>query len=57
MFAATEEVILSAGAVATPRLLLLSGNGAAEDLKPHGIEEVVDIPGVGKKFHNFLIAL
>jgi choline dehydrogenase-like flavoprotein len=50
-FLAKEEVILSAGALATP---LLSGIGAAEDLAEHGIEQVVDLPEVGRNFHGHM---
>ncbi len=44
---ATREVILSAGAIASPKLLMLSGVGPAEDLKAHGVPIVIDAPGVG----------
>ncbi|RDW58449.1 putative glucose dehydrogenase protein [Coleophoma crateriformis] len=54
VFTATEEVILSAGAIATPQLLLLSGIGAAEDLTIHGIDQVVNAPEVGKNLHNHM---
>jgi choline dehydrogenase-like flavoprotein len=55
VFKATEEVILSAGAIGTPQLLLRSGVGPAEDLKSHGIELVIDAPEVGKNLHNHLV--
>ncbi|WDR05208.1 GMC family oxidoreductase N-terminal domain-containing protein [Devosia rhodophyticola] len=42
------EIIVSAGALITPKLLMLSGLGAAADLADHGIECLVDLPGVGQ---------
>jgi choline dehydrogenase-like flavoprotein len=53
-FEASEEVILSAGAIATPQILLLSGIGAKEYLAEHGIEQLVDEPEVGKNFHGHM---
>jgi choline dehydrogenase len=44
------EVVLSAGAVGSPHLLLLSGIGAAGDLRTAGIDVVADVPGVGADF-------
>jgi choline dehydrogenase-like flavoprotein len=48
------EVILSAGAINSPRLLLLSGIGPADELRAVGIEPVHDLPGVGKNLHDQL---
>jgi choline dehydrogenase-like flavoprotein len=45
---ATQEVILSAGAVMTPQLLMLSGIGNAPDLTALNIETLLDIPDVGQ---------
>ena len=45
---ANKEVILSAGTVGTPQLLLLSGVGPAEDLENLGITVVKDMPAVGR---------
>lgn len=42
-----EEIILSAGAVGSPHLLLLSGVGPAERLRAVGLPVVLDLPGVG----------
>jgi len=49
---ATREIILSAGTIDSPRLLLLSGIGPAEDLKKLGIKPVHDLPGVGANLHD-----
>jgi choline dehydrogenase len=49
---ARKEVILSAGAINSPQLLLLSGVGPREDLKAVGIDAIVDLPGVGKNLRN-----
>ncbi|MFG3353261.1 GMC family oxidoreductase [Streptomyces sp. NPDC048001] len=45
---AERELLLCAGAVDTPRLLLLSGVGPADDLRRLGIEVRADLPGVGE---------
>ena len=47
---ANRETILSAGAIASPQLLLLSGIGAAAELHALGIEPMVDLPAVGRNF-------
>ncbi|HIK33205.1 MAG TPA: choline dehydrogenase [Oscillatoriales cyanobacterium M59_W2019_021] len=51
-----REVILSAGAINSPQLLMLSGVGAAETLKSFEIPVVVDLPGVGQNLQDHLIA-
>ena len=51
-----EEIILSAGAIGSPQILMLSGVGPADHLGEHGIETVIDSPGVGQNLadHPFL---
>ncbi|KAK2023568.1 alcohol oxidase [Colletotrichum zoysiae] len=49
---ANKEVILSAGAVHSPQLLMLSGIGPAEHLTQHGIEVLADRPGVGQNMSD-----
>ena len=51
---ANAEVILSGGAVNSPKLLLLSGIGPADEVKAHGIDVVHDLPGVGKNFQDHM---
>ncbi|MEK9535849.1 MAG: GMC family oxidoreductase N-terminal domain-containing protein [Aquiluna sp.] len=49
------EVALAAGALDSPRILLMSGIGPKEDLEPLGIDVVLDLPGVGKNLHDHLL--
>lgn len=49
---ARNEIILSAGAVATPQLLMLSGIGDSKSLKRHGIGTIVRSPDVGKHLQD-----
>ena len=49
-----EEVILSAGTLATPKILMLSGIGPAAHLAACGVEVVRDLAGVGANFHDHL---
>lgn len=49
---ARAEVILCAGTVQTPQLLMLSGIGPAVHLAGHGIDVVHDLPGVGSNYHD-----
>ncbi|WP_300034409.1 GMC family oxidoreductase N-terminal domain-containing protein [uncultured Roseobacter sp.] len=51
---ADREVILSSGAIGSPRLLQLSGIGPAGHLKPLGIDVVLDQPGVGSNLQDHL---
>jgi choline dehydrogenase len=46
--AAAREVLVSAGTIASPQLLMLSGVGPAAELGRHGIAVVHDAPGVGR---------
>ena len=51
---ATREIILSAGAVTSPRILQLSGIGPASLLKSHGIEPLLDASQVGGNLQDHL---
>lgn len=53
---ANHEVIVCAGALESPKLLLLSGIGNPTHLKEFGINVVADVPGVGENFHNHILA-
>ncbi|WP_119289988.1 GMC family oxidoreductase [Azohydromonas sediminis] len=49
---ARREVLLSAGALQSPQLLMLSGIGPGAALQRHGIAVVHDLPGVGANLHD-----
>ncbi|XP_063606725.1 glucose dehydrogenase [FAD, quinone]-like [Penaeus indicus] len=49
---ARREVIVSSGAIGSPKLLLLSGVGPRTHLQQHRINVVADVPGVGQNFHD-----
>ncbi|XP_069180994.1 glucose dehydrogenase [FAD, quinone] isoform X2 [Procambarus clarkii] len=53
---ARREVILSAGAINSPQILMLSGVGPADQLDRHGIPLVANVPGVGRNLmdHAYL---
>jgi len=53
---AGREVVLCAGAIGSPQLLMLSGIGPADHLRSVGVEPVVDAPEVGENLqdHPFL---
>ena len=52
---ATAEVIVSAGTIGSPHLLLLSGIGPADDLGKLGIRVNADLSGVGQNLHDHLL--
>lgn len=52
-----REVMVCAGTINTPKLLMLSGIGAADELAAAGIDVVADVPGVGKNLHDHLISV
>lgn len=52
--AARSEVIVSAGALQSPQLLMLSGIGPGEDLRRFGIESAHELPGVGRNLQDHI---
>jgi choline dehydrogenase len=48
----SAEVVLTAGTVGTPQLLMLSGVGPQAQLRAYGIPVVADLPGVGLNLHD-----
>ncbi|MCZ6503215.1 MAG: choline dehydrogenase [Gammaproteobacteria bacterium] len=51
---ANREVILSAGSLNSPQILMRSGVGAVDDITPHGIELVHELKGVGQNLQDHL---
>ena len=49
---AEREVILCAGTVNSPQILMLSGIGPGDELKRHGIEVIHELPGVGRNLQD-----
>ncbi|PCC74743.1 Choline dehydrogenase [Nannocystis exedens] len=47
-----REAVLCAGALESPKLLMLSGVGPRDVLRAHGIEPAFDLPGVGENLHD-----
>jgi choline dehydrogenase len=53
--AADKEVILAAGSIHSPKLLMLSGVGEAEALRSLGIDVVANLPGVGENLQDHVL--
>jgi len=51
-----DQVVLSAGALGSPQILLRSGIGPANELEKVGVNPVHDLSGVGKNLHDHLLA-
>ena len=49
---AARGIVLSAGSIGSPAILLASGLGPADDLRAAGIDPVADLPGVGANLHD-----
>ncbi len=49
---ATSEVLLTSGAIGSPKMMMLSGLGPAAHLREHGIDVVQDLPGVGANLND-----
>ncbi|MGK2956430.1 MAG: GMC family oxidoreductase [Solirubrobacterales bacterium] len=56
---AAKEVLLSAGAIASPQLLMLSGIGPSAHLRDNGIKVKIDSPGVGSNLqdHPYVVCI
>ena len=50
-----REIIVACGALASPKLLMLSGLGPAAQLRKHGIDVVADLPAVGRNLQDHLV--
>ena len=53
---ASGEVVLSAGVMGSPKVLILSGVGPADHLREVGVEVEHDLPGVRKNLHDHTLA-
>ncbi|MDE0209562.1 MAG: GMC family oxidoreductase N-terminal domain-containing protein, partial [Boseongicola sp.] len=49
---AETEILVTAGAIGTPKVMMLSGVGPAAHLREHGIDVVHDLPGVGENLND-----
>lgn len=56
-FQARQDVIMSCGSLDSPKLLMLSGIGPADELKKHGIPLVHDLPEIGKNLQDHCFSL
>jgi choline dehydrogenase len=54
---AEKEVVLCAGTIQSPKILMLSGIGNPEQLKQFNIPVLVDLPGVGENFHDHVLVV
>ncbi len=54
---AKRLVVVSSGSLGTPCVLERSGIGAKSILEKHGIEQIVDLPGVGENYHGRIHSL
>ncbi len=54
VYRADQEVVVSTGAIATPKLLMLSGIGPANEIGRHGVEVHADLPGVGQNLQDHI---
>ena len=52
---ADQEVVLAAGAIGSPKLLMLSGVGDSSALRPLGIPVVEHLPGVGRNLQDHIL--
>ena len=50
------ETVLCAGALDSPRVLLRSGIGPAEELRDLGVDTILDLPGVGRNLQDHLLS-
>jgi len=53
--AAAAEVVVTAGAIGSPQLLMLSGIGPQEHLRAVGLDVIHDLPGVGANLHDHVL--
>lgn len=54
VYRADQEVVVSTGAIATPKLLMLSGIGPADQIRRQGIDVHADLPGVGQNLQDHI---